>query len=256
MNREWTAKDPRVKSRFDERSHLSITGASGLILVAAGCYGLAFATRWGCAAILLALPCLFLLANVRTPRRAFYTGLAAGIAIYGPHLFFFWSIFRGAAIALWLVAGLPIAIFTLLLFLTRKRFGPAGAAVLTPVLWAGIEYFRSECYHLKFAWLLPGQTVAFLPGVRLDRIGVYGLGFLMATTGTLILRQSKSLRLTGLVAGLLLAIAMYVPPLPPADEHQALQVAGVQLELPSDAASGQRRSIIWLVLIRGHNYWC
>jgi nitrilase len=208
--------------------------APALIAVAASGYGLAFATRWGAAAVLLALPCILMLARLPTPRKAFYVGLLAGIAIYGPHLLFFWSIFGPVAIALWLVAGFPIAIFVLLLHLSRRRFGETLVTCLTPVLWTGVEYFRSECYYLKFAWLLPGQAAAFLPGVRLERIGVYGLGFLYISAAAMIVGPSRKIRMIGAAAAALLAIVMYVPARPPVSQTGPLFVAGVQLEQAGD----------------------
>ena len=209
---------------------LSGISAAALVALAAGGYGLAFATHYGAAAILIALPCIVLLARLPTPRQAFYVGLLAGIAIYAPHLLFFWTIFGPRAMALWLVAGWPIAAFVLLLHLARNRLGETWAGWLTPVLWMGIEYFRSECYYLKFAWLLPGQVAAFLPGVRLERIGVYGLGFLYVSAAAMIVSRSRNIRLVGIPAAVLLATLMYVPALPPAPELGQLRVAGVQLE--------------------------
>lgn len=208
--------------------------AAALIALAAGGYGLAFGTRFGAAAILLAIPSVLALARVRTPRQAFYAGMAAGLAMYGPHLAFFWEIFGPAAMALWLVAGLPIAAIVLLLHLAQKRLGATWTLWLAPVLWTGVEYFRSECYSLKFAWLLPGQAIAFLPGVRLERIGVYGLGYLCAFAAALIVSRSKTIRLLGAAASALLAISMYIPALPPAAGDGPLHVAGVQLERPGD----------------------
>lgn len=213
---------------------LSGISAAALVALAAGGYGLAFATHYAAAAILIALPCILLLARLRTPRQAFYVGLLAGIAMYGPHLLFFWTIFGPRAMALWLVAGWPIAAFVLLLHLARRRLGETWASWLTPVLWMGIEYFRSECYYLKFAWLLPGQVAAFLPGVRLERIGVYGLGFLYVSAAAMIVSRSRSTRLAGIAAAVVLAIVMYVPSLPPAPETGRLYVAGVQLEQAGD----------------------
>ena len=211
-------------------SPLSNRSAAGLIAVAAIGYGFAFGTTWGAAAILVALPCILPLAKARSPRHAFYTGLVAGLAIYVPHLLFFWSIFKYAAIALWLVAGWPIAAFVLLLYLTRKNWGAVYAAWLTPILWTGIEYFRSECYYLKFAWLLPGQAAAFLPGVRFERLGIYGLGFLYVAAATMLVYGSKKVRFAGVAASLLLAAMMYLPVSARLQQSNSLFVAGVQLE--------------------------
>lgn len=215
-------------------SPLSYLSATGLIAVAAIGYGFAFGTTWGAAAILVALPCILSIAKARSPRHAFYMGLVAGLAIYVPHLLFFWSIFKYAAIALWVVAGWPIAAFVLLLYLMRKKWGAVYAAWLTPILWTGIEYFRSECYYLKFAWLLPGQVAAFLPGVRLERLGVYGLGFLYVATATMLVNGSRRIRFAGLAATLSLAAMMYLPPSARSQRHAMLHVAGVQLEEPDE----------------------
>ncbi len=127
--------------KTNRSAQLSGMSVAALIGVAVGAYGLAFATQWGAAAILVALPCVLMLARVRTPRQAFYVGLVAGIGMYGPQLLFFWSVFGAVAMALWLVTGLPMAVFVLLLHLMRKRFGESWASWLTPVLWMGSSIF-------------------------------------------------------------------------------------------------------------------
>ena len=95
----------------------------------------------------------------RRAARAFYVGLAAGVAVYSPHLLFFWSIFGPAAVATLAgggdadrsvcfdsASGEGIDLGETLGELALRRcFGP------------DLEYHRSECYYLKFAWLLPGQ---------------------------------------------------------------------------------------------------
>jgi apolipoprotein N-acyltransferase len=205
-----------------------------LSLLAAAGYWVAFSVTWGAAAILVAIPCLCLLARVRTGRRAFYAGLLTGMAMYAPPLAFFWSVFGWPAVTLWVVAGVPVGVFLLLLNQAHRRFGPAWAMWLTPILWTGVEYFRSELYYLRFAWLLPGQAAAFLPGVRLECIGVYGLGFIYALVAAMIVGNRMSLRIAGVVATLTLALLMYVPRLPAAPSDGPLHVAGVQLESPSD----------------------
>jgi apolipoprotein N-acyltransferase len=175
-----------------------------------------------------------LLARVHTARRAFYIGLVTGMAMYVPHLSFFFSVFGWPAVALWIVAGLPVGTFVLLLNLTYRRLGPTWAMWLTPMLWTGVEYFRSELYYLRFAWLLPGQAAAFLPGVRLAWVGVYGLGFVYACVAAMIVSDRIRLRLAGVIATLALAILMYVPSMPAVSPESPLHVAGVQLESPTE----------------------
>ena len=202
--------------------------------VVVGGYGVAFATTWGAPAILVALPALVLLGRLPTARRAFYGGLVVGLAAYVPHLWFFGAVFHAAAVPVWLIAALPIAVFVLSLNALHRRWGPTAAMALTPVLWTGIEYFRSELYALRFAWLLPGQAAAFVPGVSLLRLGVYGVGFLYATAAALAVGRRGPVRFAGAAVLVGLAVLMfwrqgrYSTNGPP-------HVAGVQLELPSVA---------------------
>jgi apolipoprotein N-acyltransferase len=213
--------------------------AAAFALIAAEAYFFAFSTRLGSAAILIALPCLFYFARTRSARYAFYGGMMAGMAIYVPHLAFFWNIFHYAAIPLWLVAGLPIAVFTLLLNGAHRRLGLATTMLLTPLLWTGIEYFRSECYYLRFAWLLPGQAVAFSPAVRQAWIGVYGLGFLYALFAALLIGPGRSHRAIGLAGLLVAAGSMYYPRYNGSKSDTPLHVAGVQLESPDARAAAR-----------------
>lgn len=130
-----------------------------------------------CWLVLVWLGCLFALRRVPSGRWAFYTGLAIGLGIYGPQLYFFWNIFRPAAIALWLVLAFWIALFLLLLHRVERCWGTTWAVALAPVLWLGIEFFRSELYYLRFAWLTAGS---FIPPAAwrwgYSRLGVYGIG--------------------------------------------------------------------------------
>ncbi len=198
-------------------------------------YWIAFSTPSGAAAIFVALPCICALARVRTSRQAFYVGLMTGMMMYVPHLWFFWSIFGPRAIVLWIIVGFPIATFLLLLNLAHRRLGGLRALLLTPVLWTGVEYFRSEIWHLRFAWLLPGQAAAFLPGVRLECIGVYGVGFLYVLAAAMIVSQLQNptrdranrMSRTGNPDVAVPALP-YAPRLP-----RAVRVAGIQLEFPT-----------------------
>lgn len=55
---------------------------------------------------------------------------------------------------------------------------------LTPFIWTGLEYFRSELYYLKFSWLNIGYV---LPNFRIAPylcFGMYGVGFLVFAVAT------------------------------------------------------------------------
>jgi apolipoprotein N-acyltransferase len=82
-----------------------------------------------------------------TVRRAFYFGLATGFLCYAPQLFFFWRIFNAAAIVLWLVLAFWIGLFAAIVCGSIRRWGKVKTAWLIPIVWTGIEYFRSELYY-------------------------------------------------------------------------------------------------------------
>src|SRR2546430_4149189 len=66
--------------------------------------------------IVVFLYCLFQLAALPTPRKAFYFGLVIGYAVYAPHLTFFWTIFDWPAVSL-----LSVLVFFLCLVFARGR---------------------------------------------------------------------------------------------------------------------------------------
>ena len=134
---------------------------------------------------------LIQLARLGSRRQAFYTALGIGLLCVGPQLFWFWNIFGPAAIPLWLILTLWIALFVLIAHRVLRRFGPGWALLLIPFLWTGLEYFRSELYFLRFSWLNAGYTAATIPQLLPGWIGMYGAGFLAAVIGTLFLRDTR-----------------------------------------------------------------
>lgn len=87
-----------------------------------------------------------------TARRAFYLGLATGFLCYAPQLWFFFRIFNVAAIVLWLLLAFWVGLFAAIACACIRRWGRMKAMWLIPILWTGIEYFRSELYYFKFSW--------------------------------------------------------------------------------------------------------
>ncbi|MCP5520886.1 MAG: hypothetical protein H7A46_05000 [Verrucomicrobiales bacterium] len=122
---------------------------------------------------------LFALRRVASPRWAFYLGTAIGLGMYAPQLAFFWTVFGPAAAVLWLILAFWIGLFLLLLHRCERRLGPWATPWLAPVLWFGLEYFRSELYPLRFSWFTAGSLLPvpeLAPVLRL--FGVYGSGAL------------------------------------------------------------------------------
>ncbi len=194
--------------------------------------------------VLVWLGCLFALRRTACWRGAFYTGLAIGLGIYGPQLDFFWSLFGPAAVALWLVLAFWLALFLLLLHGVERYRGSRWALALAPVLWLGIEFFRSELYYLRFSWLTAGSVLPTLvSGPFLPWLGVYGLGAALMGLAALGARAFETGGASGtwcrpvaiaVVLGVL-AFCVFVwrvPRLIPLPPGSGPVVGGVQLELP------------------------
>jgi len=202
---------------------------------AVGCFHLAYASIHFPAAGLLIFGYawgLVRLTDQPTVRRAFYFGLATGFLCYAPHLFFFWHLFGPAAIALWVVVAFWLGLFTAIVCGSVRRWGVHQALWLVPVIWTGLEYFRSELYYLKFSWLNIGYA---LPAwFSFIGAGMYGVGFLvfaMAAVSVLVLLRSKIAMAVAALMVVLFLLADSVtwaekllPPLP---------VAGIQMEFPT-----------------------
>lgn len=176
-----------------------------------------------------------------TVRRAFYFGLAAGFLCYAPQLFFLWRIFSACAVVLWLVLAFWAGLFAAIVCGSARRWGQARAAWLIPVVWTGIEYFRSELYFLKFPWLNVGYAYPNYPLVPLLKFGTYGAAFFVfATVSVFIFRkQTKQKHLEWLVVSLFILVVIaffsglanaikFIFPKP------ALAITGVQMEFPPE----------------------
>lgn len=209
--------------------HVAYLALQDLVLVAA------------CAlALMIFLACLLALARRVSPRTAFNYGVAIGLALYAPHLSFFWNIFGPAAVALWMVLPFWLGVFLALAAFCQRRLHPVLAAALIPFLWTGIEYFRSELYPLRFSWLNLGyafSNAAALSPLRL--LGMYGVGFVLSAVAGLFLlawRRHWHWGWQTLFFGALGFTALNgLLPWPTGDEYApVVRVAGVQLESPTE----------------------
>ena len=212
-----------------------------LALTAVACFQLAYTpAQSGLLAFTIVgyVICLVQLARLRTTRQCFYVALATGFACFAPQLGFFWNIFGAAAIALWLVLALWIALFVVLTHLAIVTLGLKRAAFLAPFFWTGLEYFRSELYYLKFSWLNVGYAFAESRIVPWTYLGTYGIGFAVAAFAACILlvrhehlRRIRLVHLALLVS--FIAIAVFLAfPMPSNLPKATLVVAGAQMEFP------------------------
>jgi len=177
------------------------------------------------------------LTNQPTVRRAFYFGLATGFLCYAPQLHFLWKIFGPAAIVLWLLLAFWIGLFTAFVCGCIRRWGKTKAVWLIPVIWTGLEYFRSELYYLKFSWLNIGYALpSQFSGIGTYRIGMYVAGFVViaivaAYPYGFVRRRTV---FEGFLVFTILTIVLVT--LFPTDyrsrAHSKLSIVGVQLEFP------------------------
>jgi apolipoprotein N-acyltransferase len=216
-------------------SELTLKRASLICVVAVIAFQLSYSLVCCGFLFFLFLWCLFELTRLKTTRQAVYLGLATGMLVYAPQLRFFWTIFGPTAIALWLVPAFWLALFLVLGRASRLRFGPVPAALLIPFLWIGVEYFRSELYYLRFSWLNAGYAFAenhsWLP---YKFLGSYGVGFLLMAVISLTALLHPKVRVISRVTALAALGTLAFLPRPVTRPPVGLQVAGVQLEFPSE----------------------
>ncbi len=156
MNTTTTAPPPVLEASAPVQ-RLRLWQSAILAVGAVASFHLAFMVPALCWLALAYLGCLFALRRLATARQAFYVGLAIGLGVFVPQMGFLWTIFQAAAIPLWLILALFHAAFLLLLNRVEFRLGTKWAVILAPVLWCGIEYFRSEVWWLRFAWFAFGS---------------------------------------------------------------------------------------------------
>jgi apolipoprotein N-acyltransferase len=177
------------------------------------------------------------LTNQSTVRQAFYIGLATGFLCYAPQLFFFWHIFNLAAVVLWLILAAWLGLFAAICCGCLRGGLPDKIMWLIPIVWTGLEYFRSELYYLKFSWMNVGYALP--PGLNV--IGMYGLGFLaFGLAAALNFSKGRPLyRHCAIMIVLGLAFAYLKLPATPLDAAKSapenpLRIVGVQMEFPNE----------------------
>jgi apolipoprotein N-acyltransferase len=239
-----------------QNSNKSSTGPLGWgksflwLVIAVACFHAAYTSIQLPAAGLLIFGFAYFLvrlADQPTVRRAFYFGLATGYLCYAPQLLFFWHIFGPASIVLWVVLAFWIGLFTAMVFGCNRRWGHVRGMWLVPVIWTGLEYFRSELYFLKFSWLDIGYALpASISGIRDFHIGMYGAGFLVfgfiaaISNRDSILAYLKEMTLIKLILIIslltILLTQFFLAFALPKQKITLLTIAGIQMEFPSPGA--------------------
>jgi len=181
---------------------------------------------WPC--VLLAWVGLFALVCHGSARSSFYLGLAFGFVAYCGALQWLRSIFAGAAVPLYGILALFVALPALIARLLSRRVGsPWFKALLTASLFAAFEFFRCELFFLKFPWISAGSALG--PNWLTPFIGVYGCSFLIfATAAFLVARGTRGAGI-GLLA-VLLGCHFFRPNFVLPDAPESIKVAVVQGE--------------------------
>jgi apolipoprotein N-acyltransferase len=210
------------------------------VILASACFQAAYASIKVPVAGLLIVGyayALVQLTNQPTVRRAFYFGLATGFFCAAPQLFFFWSVFGPAAIVLWIVFGFWIGLFVAMVCGCIRRWGKTKAMWLIPIIWTGVEYFRSELYYLKFSWLNIGYAFPNILVMSPDVLGMYGIGFIVFLAVSIFF--TKPIKQAFEYVAILLVMTVFASMR--FGFHQAAQVraasskitvAGIQMEFP------------------------
>ncbi|HVV73814.1 MAG TPA: nitrilase-related carbon-nitrogen hydrolase [Verrucomicrobiae bacterium] len=189
--------------------------------------------------VVLYLLALIQLAGSGTWRMAFYSGLAVGLGIAAIQLGFFWTVFGAGAVALWLVFAFWVGFFVALARAALLRFGRLWGSLAVPVVWCGVEYFRSELYYLRFSWLSPGLAFGPMVGaVPAAAIGGYGIGFILAAIAAASVALWRECVVRGMSILVLGTAGFFVLGQLPWEKvlspKAAVAVAGVQMEFPTE----------------------
>ena len=131
-----------------------------------------------------------------SPRDAFRLGFWCAFVFYGVSLHWFWSIFGLMALSLWALLAFYVGVFCGFYVRLARGKGVAAKCLIAGALWVGLEYFRSECYYLKFSWFGLGysQAGSFTTLQLASLFGVYGLSFWIVAANVF-LAEAARLRL-------------------------------------------------------------
>ena len=237
MNDEAINQHPPadIHSAFSPRQLVNALFWIGLAIAA---FVAAHTLQHGAPLLLTYLVALCQLSRLQSPRLSFYAGFLVGVVTYASQLTFFWNIFGPAAILLWMILAFWIGLFVLLCHELQTKPSLFPSLLAIPLIWLGIEYFRSELYFLKFSWLTVGASFVEQSFWGAASLGVYGTGAAIALAATYIFRQTGKRLATSLsLATALLGIAGFLSkPLSPSalDSEGTVHVGGIQLEFPSE----------------------
>ena len=210
--------------------------ALGYAALALASFHIAYGIPGGAPMLIFFPLALLQLARCQGARPAFYLSLAVGLGCYAPYLAFFYTLFGPTGSVLWLVISFWLALFVSLVRAARIRWGAWGY-LLAPILWTGLEYFRSEIYYLKFSWLNLAYAFSDSPPAVLSILGMYGWGaFMTALAAAPFFFSQRRRPWIGLAASLVFCACLTPRPEPSSapNDSSAIRINGLQWELPSE----------------------
>ena len=141
---------------------------------------------------------LWLLRGV-TRREAFYLGFVFGLVWFCADLYWFSRLFGMAVVSLCALLALFPACFAVAYVWLRERLPRFPVWLLAPLLWTGIEYYRSELFVLNFGWLGLGYGVVNMPllAACASWFGCYGLTFGIVCFGALLAQVITANKISG-----------------------------------------------------------
>src|SRR5688500_17866761 len=209
-DRKLSTEPASSSPTFPLARRVMIALATGALL-AAGFppYGVPLVIPFAIAALLSAL-------NSATVREGVYTGLACGAVYFGATLFWLSNLFGAASISLIAIAAGFVGLFGGLYAWIRGRIPRISVWILAPVLWTGVEFYRSELFALDFGWMGLGYAVVNSPWLALvaSWFGSYGLTLGIVLIGALIFNVRWRIPLL-----LLWAFFLFLPARAPVPEN-------------------------------------
>ena len=118
-------------------------------------------------------------------RLAAYLGFACGLTFFGVGLFWLTRLFGFSAVGLWAICAAFPMLFCGWYAMLRRRLSRFPGWLLAPILWTGIEVFRSEYMIPAFPHMGIGYALvnARLLAPLASVFGCYGLTFLVVLCG-------------------------------------------------------------------------
>ncbi|MBA7673804.1 Apolipoprotein N-acyltransferase [subsurface metagenome] len=124
-------------------------------------------------------------------KEAVNLGAITGLVLYCGSLWWFIRLFGPSITCIGLLSllALFIALFSFFYrFVSSHIPHPISHIIFAPIIWVAVEFFRSECYPLRFSWLSLGysqwQNLPLLQSAPL--FGVYGISFLIVLVNAVI----------------------------------------------------------------------